>query len=189
MGKIAEYSISRTKVCFYAMVAGIIIGLFNALVPLIDFTLNIRFFLWLSAALVTVVFLHEGIHGAVAVLSGHRPVFGFKPPLVYVTFTEKIPHGQFILIALAPLVVLDGLFAILFVAGFLKTFSYFCFIINTLGAAGDIWILLKLLPQKKGTLVQDTKTGIEVWTQETEAAPLPASSQDQAKEPTVQMKP
>lgn len=166
MGKIAEYSISRQKVCFYAMVAGIIIGVFNAMVPLIDFTPNIQFFLWLAAALVTVVFLHEGVHGAVAVLFGHRPIFGFKPPLVYVTFTGKIPHGQFILIALAPFVVLNGLFAILFVSELLKTYSYFCLLINTLGAAGDLWILLKLLPQKRGTLVQDTKTGIEVWTQE-----------------------
>ena len=166
MGKIAEYSISRPKVCFFAMAAGILIGLFNAVVPLIDFTMNLQFFLWLSAALVTVVFLHEGIHGAVAVLFGHRPIFGFKPPLVYVTFAGKIPHGQFILIALAPLVVLDGLFAVLFVLEFLKTFSYFCILINTLGAAGDVWILLKLLPQKRGTLVQDTKTGIEVWTRE-----------------------
>jgi len=166
MDKIAEYSISRPKVCFFALVAGIIIGLFNAMVPLIDFTPNVQFFLWLAAAMVTVVFLHEGIHGAVAVLFGHRPIFGFKPPLVYVTFTGKIPHGQFILIALAPLVVLDGLFALLFISGLLKTFTYFCFVINTLGAAGDVWILLKLLPQKRGTWVQDTKTGIEVWAQD-----------------------
>jgi len=163
VGKIAEYRIPRSKLCLYALIAGIVIGLFNSFVPLIDFTLNIQLFLLLAVALATVIFLHEGIHGVVAVLLGHRPLFGFKPPLVYVTFTEKIPQVRFILIALAPLVILDGLFAILFVSGIFKTFSFLSLIINTLGATGDVWILTKLLPQKRGTLIQDTKTGIEVW--------------------------
>ena len=38
-----------------------------------------------------------------------------------------------------------------------------CFEINTIGAIGDVWIVLKLLPARRGSLVQDTMTGVEIW--------------------------
>ena len=38
-----------------------------------------------------------------------------------------------------------------------------CFAVNTIGAVGDIWIALKLVRQARGTYVEDTQTGIEVW--------------------------
>ena len=41
----------------------------------------------------------EMIHGAVAALVGYKPLFGLKPPLVYVTFAEKLPAGHFMLVA------------------------------------------------------------------------------------------
>ena len=160
--KIAEYKISRTMACLYALIMGILFGIINCLIH-IDLTLRPALVLWLLAAIGTVIFLHEGIHGAAALLFNHRPIFGLKPPLVYVTFATRIPRGHFILIALAPLVLLDIVFAALFLAGILKLFSYFCLLINTLGAIGDIWIFLKLLRHRRGILVQDTKTGIEVW--------------------------
>jgi len=120
-------------------------------------------FVWLAAALVSIIILHESVHGGTAVLFGYKPIFGLKLPLVYITFTEKIPRDHFIVISLAPLVFLDLLFAILFFVGFLKIFSYFCLFINTLGATGDVWITLKLVKHERRTLVQDTKTGIIVW--------------------------
>jgi hypothetical protein len=163
MIKINEYQFSRKTATGYAIIIGCLIGLINTLYPPIDFSLNWLFWGWLAAAIVSVVFLHEMIHGTAAVFLGYRPIFGFKPPLVYVTFKEKIPRGHFITIALAPLVILDLLFGVLFALGILKVFSYFCLIINTIGAIGDMWITIKLLPQEQGTLIQDTKTGIEVW--------------------------
>jgi hypothetical protein len=161
--RIAEHTFSRTKVSLYSILVGFLIGLFNSFFPLIDFTLSPALFGWMGAAIIAVVVLHEGTHAGVAHSFGCNPVFGLKPPLVYVTFPEKIPRGQFIAVALAPLIVLDIVFAVLFGAGILKTFSFFCFMINTLGAVGDIWMTVKLLPYEKGTLVKDTKTGIEVW--------------------------
>jgi hypothetical protein len=41
---------------------------------------------WLLASLAVVVVLHEGTHGSVAALLGHRPSFGSRPPLVSITF-------------------------------------------------------------------------------------------------------
>jgi hypothetical protein len=163
MIKVAEYSFNRIRVSFYSIGVGILIGLYNSYYPPIDFSLNFEFFGLLTAAVIAVVLLHEGMHGAMAVLFGLKPIFGLKLPLVYVTFTEKIQRGRFIVIALAPLIILNTIFGIFFATGLFKVFSYFCLFINTLGAVGDVWMTLKLLPYEKRALVQDTKTGIEIW--------------------------
>lgn len=163
MTKIAEHTFSRLKVSTYSVVVGLLIGLYNSLYPPIDFSLGPPFFVWLAAAIVSTVFLHEATHASVAVLFGCKPIFGLRLPLVFVTFNERIPRGRFIAIALAPLIVLDAAFGILFAVEFLKMFSYFCLIINTLGSVGDLWIAFKLVPHERGILIQDIRTGVEVW--------------------------
>jgi hypothetical protein len=163
MEKIAEYRISRFKAAVFALVIGVIIGAINTLFRPIDFDLTFSFYAQLIGAVIAVVFLHEGIHGLTAFILGAKPVFGIKPPLVYTTFKEKIPRLSFILIALAPLVILDILFGLLFAFSILKVFSYFCLIINTIGAVGDIWIFVKLIRHNRNTMIQDTKSGIEIW--------------------------
>lgn len=163
MLKVAEYIFSRKRATGYAIIGGILFGLFNTILLPINFSLRPILFVWLAAAIISIIILHEGVHGAVAVLFGYKPIFGFKLPLVYITFTEKIPRDIFIAISLAPLIGLNFVFGILFLVGLLKVFSYFCLFINTLGAIGDVWITIKLSRHGRGTLVQDTKTGIEVW--------------------------
>jgi hypothetical protein len=163
MTKVAEHTFSRFKVSVYSIGIGLLIGIHNSIFHPIDLTFNAVVLISIGAAIVSIVVLHEAIHAAFAVLFGAQPVFGMKPPLVYVTFSEKIPRGRFIVIALAPLVVLDAAFVILFSFGVLKVFSYCCLIINTLGSVGDLWMAFKIFPHERGTLIQDTKTGIEVW--------------------------
>ncbi|MCH9014590.1 MAG: DUF3267 domain-containing protein [Gemmatimonadetes bacterium] len=96
-------------------------------------------------------------------LLGHRPIFGVEPPLVFTTFRERIARGHFMVIALAPLVVLDALFISLYALGVLRLFMDLCLAVNTIGAVGDVWIALKLIRQPRGSYVEDTQTGIEVW--------------------------
>ena len=55
------------------------------------------------------------------------------------------------------------IFGVLFAKGILPVFSYFVIAINTIGAIGDLWIVTKLIPHARGTLVQDTESGIGVW--------------------------
>ncbi len=162
MTKIAEHNVPRRKLYLTVIFVGILSGLVNTFLD-VDYSFRPALIGWFVAAVITIILIHEGIHGAVAVVLGHKPVFGIKPPFVYTTFNHKIPHGQFIFIALAPLVILDLLFGVLYAAGVLKLFSNLCFVINTLGAAGDVWITFKLIRHERGTLVQDTKTGVEVW--------------------------
>jgi hypothetical protein len=162
MVKVGEYELPRRAVYLAAGGTGVVAGIINSLLPL-DFSIRPALLGWLLLSIPLVVVLHEGTHGLAAVFFGHRPLFGLKPPLVYITFTEKIPRGYFILIALAPLVVLDVLFGLMYYHGTLRLFADFCFIINTLGAAGDVWITVKLISVPPGSLIQDTKTGFEVW--------------------------
>ncbi len=147
----------------YGTGLGVLGGLLNAYFPLIDFRIKASFFGWLAASVAGVIILHEAVHGAFAVLFGHRPIFGIRPPYFYTTFTEKIPRGHFMVIALAPLFVINILFIALFAAGFLKVFAYFCLLVNTIGCVGDVWIIVKLSGHDRGTFIQDIKSGIEVW--------------------------
>jgi hypothetical protein len=160
--KVSEFTLPRKAVYWVCIFMGILTGIVNSFLQM-DFSLTFSLVGWLLAAIIIVVSLHEGIHGAVAALFGHKPLFGFKPPLVYITFTSTIPRDHFILVALAPFFVLDLLFGLLYARGLLKLFSNFCFTINTIGAVGDVWVAIKLLGAPKGTVIQDTKTGFEVW--------------------------
>ncbi|MFC1857042.1 DUF3267 domain-containing protein [Thermodesulfobacteriota bacterium] len=162
MDKIAVHDVPRRTIYLITFFIGIFAGVANIFLD-VDLTFGPGLMGWLAAAIIVVIFAHEGIHGAVAAVFGYKPVFGIKPPFVYVTFTEKIPRGKFIVMALAPLVILDIIFAILYISGTLKLFADLCFIINTLGASGDVWVAIKLIPHPKGLLVQDTKTGVEIW--------------------------
>lgn len=160
--KIYEYNLPRKWVYATGITIGIFSGVINSFLDL-DFTFRPALLIWLLTAIITVIILHEAIHGMVAKLFGHNPIFGLKLPLVYITFSDKIPRGHFILVALAPLVILDIVFILMYINGVLKLFSDFCIVVNTIGATGDVWIVIKLLGVEKGTLVQDKKTGFEVW--------------------------
>ena len=129
----------------------------------VDLSLKPSLFLVVASALVTTAILHEGVHGAVSLLLGYRPIFGFKPPLIYVTFAGKVPRGRFMLMALSPFVILNLLFGVLYANGLVKLFSDFGLIINTIGSVGDMWIALKLVGIPKGASIQDTRTGFEAW--------------------------
>jgi len=160
--KISDYTLPRKLVYVVAIFLGVLAGVANSFLA-IDLTIRPALIGWLLASLILVITLHEAIHGAIAVMLGHKPLFGLKPPLVYITFSNKIPRNHFILIAVAPLVFLDIMFILLYARGILNLFCDFCLIINTIGAIGDVWIVIKLLYVPKRSLIQDTKTGFEIW--------------------------
>jgi len=160
--RIALYVFPRQRATIYGLGVGILVGIGNSFLAL-DFSFRWELAGTLAAAIVTVLLLHEGLHGSVGRLLGHRPIFGVEPPLVFTTFRERIARGHFMVIALAPLVVLDALFISLYVLGVLRLFMDLCFAVNTIGAVGDVWIALKLIRQPRGSYVEDTQTGIEVW--------------------------
>lgn len=160
--KVGAHDLPREKAIVAGVALGVLFGIAEAVLG-VQLPGWLPILGWLAAALVTTVVLHEGVHGAIAGLLGHRPIFGLKPPLVYVTFATRIPRRHFMAVAIAPLLVLDSLFLGLYAAGILETFALLGFLINTMGALGDVWMVAKLLPYSSTALVQDTKTGFEVW--------------------------
>lgn len=160
--KIANHDISRNKAAWFALGVGVLIGVVNAWLE-VDLTPSLALAGWVVAAIVITVATHEGTHGLAAKLLGYRPIFGLKPPLVYVTFVETMPRTHLIVIALAPLIVLDAIFFAVFASGHLRVLMDLCASINTLGATGDVWIVMKLLRHGSRTWVRDTKTGVEVF--------------------------
>jgi hypothetical protein len=160
--RIAEYVFPRKKATLYGVGVGVLVGIGNSFLAL-DFTPRLALFASLGAAITVVLLLHEGLHGAVGLALGHRPVFGVEPPLVLTTFKEKIPRTHLMVIALAPLIVLDAAFVLLYSLGVLRLFMDLCFAVNTIGAVGDVWIVFKIARHEPQTLIQDTKTGVEVW--------------------------
>jgi hypothetical protein len=160
--KVAAHSPSRGRLCAISVVIGVLAGFGNAYLG-IDLNLEISLFIWLLAAIIVVVVLHEGTHGAVAMLLGYKPVFGLKLPLVYVTFTDKVKRRNYMLVAIAPFVILTFLFGFLYFRGTLKLFSYLSILANLIGSVGDLWVVLKLAGGPEGAWIQDTNTGFEVW--------------------------
>jgi hypothetical protein len=161
--KIDEFTLPRKQAYVVATCLGVLAGVVNSFLAL-DLSLRLSLVGWLLAAIIITVVLHEALHGLVALLLGHKTSFGIKLPLVYVTFPGKLPRGHFMLVALAPLVVLDVLFLLVYTWRALRLFSDLSIIINTIGAVADMWIVIRLLRAPRGSMIQDTKTGFEVWT-------------------------
>jgi hypothetical protein len=160
---VAEYTFPRWKAVVYGVLVGLLIGYGNTFLE-VDFTLRADLLVpVVIVAIVVVVVVHEGLHGGVGMLLGHRPVFGLEPPLVYTTYKEKIPRDHLIAIALAPLIVIDIVCIALYWVGVLRLFAVICFAVNTIGALGDVWIVLKISRHTRESLIQDTKTGVQVW--------------------------
>ncbi len=160
--KIAEHVFPRKGATLLGVVLGILLGTGNVVIGLVfpswPATLGL-----LAVAVLVVVVLHEGLHGATGSLLGYRPMFGMKPPRMFTTFDREIRRDHLLMIALAPLVILDTAFiaAYLTVPG--KVFWDLCFAVNTLGAIGDVWIATCILRYPPDTLFQDTNNGVEVW--------------------------
>jgi hypothetical protein len=110
--------------------------------------------------------LHEGIHGLAFAFWGGKPYYGAKLPFaLYCGAKDQVfRRNQYLVVGLAPLVIIT-LAAIVFtlLAPGLAVYTLFGSIGNFSGAAGDIWVALKLLRQPAHVLVEDTSSGYRVW--------------------------
>ena len=129
-----------------------------------------EFLPWLAVALLVVVPLHEALHALAAKSQGHVPVVKVQLPRVFTTFATSLPRNDVIVIALAPLVALNGLALALFLFGPLRLFAALCILLNTVGSAGDVWLAAKLLGHARDTRVLATDAGVEVWARGAEEA-------------------
>lgn len=120
----------------------------------------------LLAGMFLYILLHEAVHGVfMYAFSRVRPHFGFRSVFVYAGSNAFFDKKQYIIIALAPVVIwgMVLLIACLFCQGVWFWTAYFIQILNIGGAAGDFYVSVKLSGYPKDILIQDTGTRMTVF--------------------------
>lgn len=115
---------------------------------------------------ILVMFLHEGIHALAFAFWGGQPYFGAKLPVALFCGAKNqiFRRNHYLVVGLAPFVVITVagiLFTLL--SPTLAAYTLFGTIGNFSGAAGDLWVAMRLWRQPPSVLVEDTETGYRVW--------------------------
>jgi hypothetical protein len=117
--------------------------------------------------------LHELIHGAFISKYGGKPSYGtgiaFILPYFYATTKTIFPRNQYIVVAIAPLVVIS-LVGIGIIAAFpsIAHWIFIPFVVNASGAVADLWVTRNVLRYPKHVLVEDRKSGVTIYGKETD---------------------
>lgn len=118
-------------------------------------------------ALVLVPLLHEAVHGLVFWLfTRDRPRFAYKLLYAYAAAPEwYIPRGPYLLVGLAPLVVLSlaGVACLPFIPQLFIPFLLAFLIFNASGAVGDLAVVVWLLFQPATLLARDSGDALALY--------------------------
>lgn len=118
----------------------------------------------LTLTFIVTLILHEVTHGLFFWLfTRARPRFGFKGAYAYAAAPGwYIPRPLFLLIGLAPLVILSalGLFILPFVPFPGSLLLLFALFTNAVGAIGDLYMIARLLTVPRRALIEDVGEGI-----------------------------
>jgi hypothetical protein len=116
------------------------------------------FFIFLAACVATwisVVILHEGLHGLVLWLfTGKFPKFIRTPHTIGPIFDRALPRGQFMTVLLTPLVGVTaiGLFLMWLIPPSIALFVLIGLFLNITASIGDLWAVWQLLKAGPGAL-------------------------------------
>jgi hypothetical protein len=130
----------------------------------------------LTVALLATYALHEGVHALAFKLVGGRRVrfsaglpSGF--PVLYVGWPgQRISRDRFVLVALAPLVVLDLVGLALMLSGITVVVGATMVVVNTAGAVGDLWMTAIMLRSPSWLQVEDIGLSLLAWAPPAHAA-------------------
>ncbi|WP_435066356.1 DUF3267 domain-containing protein [Halobaculum sp. EA56] len=125
------------------------------------------------AVLATVIIVpHEWLHGVAIRRYGGTPRYGvglahFVLPYAYATTDHRFTRDQFLVVLLAPLVVLTAVGVPLMIA-----FGWSWLVVplaaNAGGAVGDLWMTMTLLGYPSHVHVEDHRTGIRILGRESD---------------------
>jgi hypothetical protein len=110
------------------------------------------------------IVVHELLHGVAVLLSGNRPSFGIGPGFAYTTCHAPLSRNGYILVVALPLCVIN-LAAICAGAVWPGALGWMLFVslINTMGAGGDIWMLVRLRAVPRTARVVDLASGFAIY--------------------------
>lgn len=114
------------------------------------------------------IIIHELIHGIAFSVFGGSPRYGAKIkhflPLFYTTCPhDHFSRNAFLVIALAPLVVINGTSLMLLAIFSRATWLSWVIALNTAGAIGDLWVTGLLLRFPHQVSVEDRKEGVAIY--------------------------
>jgi hypothetical protein len=124
---------------------------------------------WLGLIVLALVLLvHELVHAAAIALLGHQPRLGAKldKGVLYATADGALfRRDEFIMIALAPLVVITavGLWLVVVLPDTLAYWAALAVVFNASGAVGDLWMTGVVFRYPANALVRDEADGIRVY--------------------------
>lgn len=149
-------------------------SLYALLTGKVDFNFTSGTILISIALFIGTIVLHEFIHGIFMSVYGGKPSYGagiahFILPYFYATTKTVFSRNQFIVIAVAPLVVIS-LVGIGIMAAFplIGHWIFIPFVVNASGAVGDLWMTRNVLRYPKHVLLEDRKTGLIIYGKETD---------------------
>jgi hypothetical protein len=136
----------------------------------------------LTVALLATFALHEGVHAlAFKLVGGRRVRFGAGLPsgfpVLYVGWPgQRISRDRFVLVVLAPLVVLDLVGLALMLPGVTVVAGATVVVLNTAGAVGDLWMAAIMLSSPSWLHVEDMGLSLLAWAPPAHAAGAAAMS-------------
>jgi hypothetical protein len=108
--------------------------------------------------------LHEAVHGIAARAFGARPTFGVGAGFAYTTFREPIRPIPYLIVGVAPLLVLSVLGLIVLTLRPLAPGQTLIFLVgNATGAFGDLWMIWQLPKLPRGSLICDLADGFAYY--------------------------
>jgi hypothetical protein len=108
--------------------------------------------------------LHEAVHGIVARAFGARPTFGVGAGFAYTTFREPIRPIPYLLVGVAPLLVLSAIGVVVLTLRPLYPGQTLIFLVgNATGAFGDLWMIWQVPKLPRGTLICDLADGFAYY--------------------------
>jgi hypothetical protein len=113
--------------------------------------------------------LHEGLHAAAILWTGHKPRFGAKldKGVLYATSDGALfRRAEFIVIALAPIIVITlvGMALMVVLPEWPAFWIGIAVIVNASSAIGDLWMVVVVRRYADDTLVRDEADGIRIFT-------------------------
>jgi len=125
---------------------------------------------WAGLLIVLAVLpLHEGLHAAAIRWAGHKPRFGAKldKGVLYATADGALfRRAEFIVIALAPIVVITlvGMVLMVVLPDWPAFWVGIAVIVNASSAIGDLWMVAVVRRYAGDALVRDEADGIRIFT-------------------------
>jgi hypothetical protein len=114
----------------------------------------------------TVLPIHEWLHGVTIARCGHRPRYGVKLFVLFATSDGALfRRDEFIRIALAPLAVITvfGGMVMLFLPFGLAYWVALAIILNAGGAIGDLWMTAIALRYDSSALIRDEEDSMRIF--------------------------